>query len=186
MARQAPRAAPRTAPVRWERSAAPHAPFPRRAPSWLRAARRAPRAARRACAPLSPPCSALITRRPPRLAPPPSAGRTAPRLRPLTADYAPRAAPRRASDAPPPHPADYVPASDAAARRPRPSLRPQFISLPTQNVDLRHFITQSKQFKTHFKWYLSLFKRFVEPCHGTVMSRAGSINPLLSSSHNQA
>ena len=114
---------------------------------------------------------------------PPGAQR---RASPLTADYAPRAAPRRASDGPPPHPADYVPASDAAARRPRPSLRPQFISLPTQNVDLRHFITQSKQFKTHFKWYLSLFKRFVEPCHGTVMSRAGSINPLLSSSHNQA
>ena len=58
-------------------------------------------------------------------------------------------------------------------------------SFPTQNVDFRHFITQSKRFtgKTHFKWYLSLFKRFVEPC--TVMSRAGSINPLLSSSQNQ-
>ena len=38
------------------------------------------------------------------------------------------------------------------------------------------------RFKTHFKRTrnLSLFIRFVEPC--TVMSRAGSINPLLRSS----
>ena len=38
------------------------------------------------------------------------------------------------------------------------------------------------RFKTHFKWNLSLFKRIIGPCHGTVVLKAGSINPLRSSS----